>query len=399
MATEEQPEKQPDGKQWSPPRGIRYSDRKGVPRPFLLHWRGPDGVRKCVAYEDRKTREKAAKALIAKRELNGRAVLNFKPSEWAVWEQFKTMIGTADPIEVARFWISKGGRTTGESVTVAELVKRYMATRIKEGTGKASLSHAKKDLERLCEKFGAEPANAVSADALRDWIAALPFTPTTKGNHHKHGSTVFNWGTREGLIEKNPFQNIERPPLTSEEVSILTVEDTRKLFAAAKIHRPHACARLALEAFAGLRNGTAGAIAKPEIDFAARGLRIPAAKIKTARPQYIEGLPENLWTWLNAATDESWTLSAKDYERAKSDVFRLSGVVNPGNVLRHSFCSYHVAQHKDAARTAVILCHSSPRMLYQHYKGIATEADAKEYFSITPASNKLLESNLQMPMK
>jgi hypothetical protein len=110
-------------------------------------------------------------------------------------------------------------------------------------------------------------------------------------------------------------------------------------------------------------------------------------------------LPENLWTWLNAATDESWTLSAKDYERAKSDVFRLSGVVNPGNVLRHSFCSYHVAQHKDAARTAVILCHSSPRMLYQHYKGIATEADAKEYFSITPASNKLLESNLQMPMK
>lgn len=384
MATEQQPQKQPDGKQWSPPRGIRYSERPGKPRPYLLHWRGPDGIRKCVAYEDKKTREKAAKALIAKRELNGRAVLNFKPAEWNLWEQFRAMIGNADPIEVARFWIARGGRTSGESVTVSVLVKKYLEAREKEGTGLASLGHAKKDLGRLCEKFGPEPANALSADAVRAWLAALPFEATTKANHHKRGSAAFNWGIREGLVDKNPFQNVERPQILADEVSILTPADTAKLFAAAQIHRPSACARLALEAFAGLRTATASVIVKEEIDFGARGLRIPAAKIKTKRPQYIEGLPKNLWAWLNAATDESWELCGKDYERAKSDCFRLSGVENPGNVLRHSFCSYHVAQYKDAARTALILCHTSPRMLYQHYKGIATAADAKRYFAIVP---------------
>jgi hypothetical protein len=384
MATEQQHEKQQEGNKWSPPRGIRYSERAGLPRPYLLHWRGPDGVRKCVAYEDAKTREKAAKALIAKRELNGRAVLNFKPAEWTLWEQFRTMIGTADPIEVARFWIARGGRTSGESVTVAELVKRYLDVRIKEGVGKASLGHAKKDLARFCEKFGPLPASALDADAIREWISSLPFEASTKGTHIRRCSTVFNWAIREDLLSKNPFQNIERPAISSDEVSILTVEDARKLFAAAKLHRPHACARLALEAFAGLRNSTARSLAKDEIDFTAHGLRIPAAKIKTARPQYIDGLPENLWAWLGTATDESWGHSGKEYERVKGEVFRLAGVKNPGNVLRHSFCSYHVAQHKDAARTAVILCHSSPRMLYQHYKGIATAADAADYFAIKP---------------
>ena len=54
----------------------------------------------------------------------------------------------------------------------------------------------------------------------------------------------------------------------------------------------------------------------------------------------------------------------------------VAGVTHPGNVLRRSFCSYHVAANKDAARTAVILCHANPSMLYQHYKGRATENDA-----------------------
>jgi len=62
----------------------------------------------------------------------------------------------------------------------------------------------------------------------------------------------------------------------------------------------------------------------------------------------------------------------------------FAGVTNPENGLRRSLCSYRVAPHKDAARVAVILCHSSPRMLYQHYKSIATAADAEAYFGIKP---------------
>ena len=385
MATKSQQPQQQNGNKWTPPRGIRYAERPGLPRPYLLHWCGPDGRRKCVAYEDTATREKAAKALITKREMRGRTVLNFNPRDWEIWEQFKTIVGDADPLEVARFWIARGGSTKGKTaVTVAQMVEKYLAARKSDGVGKASLSHTKKDLERLCEKFGTKSADDVTADQLRAWLAALPFAATTKRNHHKHGAAVWNWAAREGIASANPWKNVEKPPMTTDEVSVLCLADAQKLFTTAKEHRPAACARLALEAFCGLRHSTAASILKSEIDFTARGLRIPAAKIKTQRPQYIEGLPENLWAWLKAASDDSWTLSGKDYERAKSDCFRLAKVENPGNVLRHSFCSYHVAQYKDAARTAVILCHTSPRTLYQHYKGLVTAADAAGFFAIKP---------------
>ena len=38
----------------------------------------------------------------------------------------------------------------------------------------------------------------------------------------------------------------------------------------------------------------------------------------------------------------------------------------------------------DAARTSLILCHRSPAMLWRHYKGLATKADAERYFAISP---------------
>lgn len=111
---------------------------------------------------------------------------------------------------------------------------------------------------------------------------------------------------------------------------------------------------------------------------------LPRCEAENPPTSLHRGLSENLWKWLRSAPDGAWTLTEHQYLTQKSDVFRLVGIHNPGNVLRHSFCSYHVAKHKDAARIAVILCHASPRMLYQHYKGRATGTDAAVYFSIAP---------------
>ena len=324
--------------------------------------------------------------MLLKVEMNGRSIMDFNPSDWQAWTQFKDLIGTANPLDVARFWLAKGGPDASKpNISLAELITKYLTTRKTEGTGAASLSHAKGDLARFAEALGEKPSDKITADMLRAWLRGLPFAPTTKRNHHKHGAALFNWAIREGVFDgQNPFRNVEKPPLTTGEVEILTADQTAKIFAVAQAQRPAACARLALEFFTGLRNSTAAQLDKSEIDFQARGLRIPAAKIKTARSQYIEGLPGNVWVWLQTAPDNAWTLRGKEYERAKSDIFRLAGVTNPGNVARHSFCSYHVALHRDAAATAVILCHTSPRTLYQHYKGLANAESAAFYFAIIP---------------
>lgn len=378
--------KRPPKEEWKPPRGIRYSYRADRPNaPFYLHWQTREEGRKKASYPSETARERAAKKLADDKFSHGKAVLEFDPAEWQAWQHFKKLVAGADLSAVAAHWLKSGGKDGADGLTsIAETVSRYLIARKAEGVGKASLSHTKKDLERFAAEFTGNLAD-VTPDKVRAWIVALPFKDSTKRNHYKNGAALFNFAKREKLISDNPFNAVERPKDSEEEVSVLSVEDTAKVFATAAQHRPDTLPRLALEAFAGLRFSTASQLTPSEIRFDEDGLRLPAAKMKTRRTHFIDELPGNLWVFLRTAPDSAWELRGKDYERAKSDVFRLAGVVNPGNVLRHSFCSYHVALHKDAARTAVILCHKSPAMLYQHYRGKATAKDAAVYFATVPA--------------
>ncbi len=295
------------------------------------------------------------------------------------------MIGDSDPLQVAQEWLAgRSKKRLQASVAVADASARYLLAKRSEGLAAGTLCHAKKDMGRFSGAFGARMLADLRTDEIREWLAALPFSEVTKRNHHKRVSAFFTWARLEGLATDNPCESIKSPARHAEDVSVLTFADAGKLFETAARLRPQVCAKLALEAFAGLRYSSAARLVKEDVNFRERGITLPAAKIKTRRRHYIDGLPENLWRWLQAAPAEAWTLTERQYLTLKSEAFILAGVTNPGNVLRHSFCSYHVAANKDAARTAVILCHASPSMLYQHYKGRATERDAKRYFDLSP---------------
>lgn len=386
-ATERQPKGHPDDNRkdiWQPPRGIRYSyraDRVGA--PFFLHWR-ENKARHAASYASEAAREKAAKALAEKRTEHGAEVLTFEPKEWRVWLAFKKVIGEADPLQVAHEWVAERRKNVVmTSTTVREASIRYLKAREADGIAKATLTHAKMDMKRFVEKFG-DRSLSITPDEIRAWLGMLPFSDVTKRNHFKRVNAFYNWTKLDGLCVVNPCDNVRSPVRDADDVTVLSVDDVKKLFKTAKKLRPQVCARLALEAFAGLRFSSAARLVKEDINFADKGITLPAAKLKTRKRHYIDGLPDNLWKWLESAPDEAWTLTQRQYLSLKGETFRLAQVHNPGNVLRHSFCSYHVAAHKDAARTAVILCHASPRMLYQHYKGRATTAAAGQYFKIVP---------------
>ena len=55
----------------------------------------------------------------------------------------------------------------------------------------------------------------------------------------------------------------------------------------------------------------------------------------------------------------------------------------PQNAPRHSFCSYHLAMHQNAGKTALEAGHSE-QMLFAHYREIVTREDAAAFWGIRP---------------
>jgi hypothetical protein len=59
------------------------------------------------------------------------------------------------------------------------------------------------------------------------------------------------------------------------------------------------------------------------------------------------------------------------------------------NALRHSFCSYRLAQVKSAAQVA-LEAGNSPQMIFEHYRELVAEKEADNWFSITPEAVKVV---------
>jgi site-specific recombinase XerD len=377
---------------WTPPRGIRYlPERAGRPSPWLLEWR-EHGNRRVQAFTSEADRELAAKELVEKRGEYGREILTFDVREWRRWLDFKEALGAAiDPMVVLHEWktFRQGSTVAQADMTVAQAVDAYMRLRLSEKISADTRGHIKTHVKsRFAGSHGAMKLRDVSAQVIRDWLAGVkssrtgePVDALTQRHHRKDLNTFLKRAVAEGWILRNPCESVVPPAIDDEDVTVLPIEHAVALFAA---NRNQPCVgRLALEAFGGLRYSSAARVQAEHIDTKAKGIAMPGALHKSGRRKYRQGQPPNLWAWIKHAPAECWTMTQRQYLKAKGEAFVRAGVPFPKNVLRHSFASYHLAMLKDQPRTAYLMQHTNTKML-EHYEGVATEADAKRFFAIKP---------------
>jgi integrase len=350
----------------------------------LARWREPGGKKRAQSFETAEDREQFAESWVKRKTTWGKAAPVVHPREVEIWRTFRELTGGADPLAVARFWLEFRPKVGGAMLLKTAI--ESLQTIRKASDPDRDDSHLNLHLRRLQEAFPKRTLGDLTTEALRTWLSQVksrsgaPIGPYARRHHLETLRILFRTAVRERWLGIDPTEAIEPPVVVLDAVSVLSVEDARKLFDA---NRDQPCiGRLALEAFAGLRYTSAARIAKEDIHFKERGITLPALKHKSRRRHYIEGLPDNLWSWLEIAPDACWTMTRRQYLEAKSKAFARAGVPHPHNVLRHSFASYHVALHQNAAKTAVLLTHRSPAMLYQHYKGRATARDASRFFSL-----------------
>ena len=381
------------------------------PKRFGVRWR-VDGKRKSEWYAVEKDRNKRYASLAA--EL-ARGVLHRSISrqEIAEYRAIKSAFGPVAWRDVWNGYVAHlaqvVGQAPGFSLTVAQACEQYLKDQEERfAIGKLSkdtMRHKRTKIGRFSDAFGANQLSAVTSGEITQWLEeslGLRNGMTFDG-WRKNIASLYSFFLRLKKVRDNPCTEIQTRANAIEYVNILTVRDTAKLFAHALAHERVAIGRLALEAFAGMRFGSATRLDKGDINFTDKGILLPAFKLKTGktdgRRHYIDGLPENFWEWIAQATPDTWTLTGSEWMHIKSDLFEAAGVRNPGNCLRHSFATYHLAAYKNPGLTATILCHSDQQRLWSNYKGNASSAFGARYFSITPRSAaEIAEKDVVQPL-
>lgn len=116
-----------------------------------------------------------------------------------------------------------------------------------------------------------------------------------------------------------------------------------------------------------------------------RLIRIPGEISKTGQTRVLEGLPDAVWSWLRPGKDKD-PIAPTTRRTIIIHCRDATGLTAwPQDCLRHSFATYAVAATSNPGQVSLWLGHNgSPTMLYRHYRGLATKADAEKFFALAP---------------
>lgn len=225
------------------------------------------------------------------------------------------------------------------------------------------------------------------------------FGPCAQSNYRSYLRTFYFFAQKEKqAVKVNPFSSLKMPENVLEEVSVLSVKDTKALFKSCLEHCPEFAGPLALSFFGGLRSSSIYRLEPKDIRRDQMLIILPGKKFKTKRRHTVQtlldekgniserGLPSIVWEWMDLTPTKYWNwLNRRRFDYVRKRIVEKANLVLPHNVGRHSLSSYHVAYHGNAHFTATLIGHRRDvKMLYDHYKGHTTQQDAKVYLSLTP---------------
>ena len=365
---------------------VKKYDRKDRENRYGVkwgHWKKP----KYKFFQFETDRDAFMQGLIKKEKEEGFAALKVSTLEAQVIRKCVDLVGS--PEKVLALCEHEVNRAAVLEIELSDAIKEYLDEKYNLGRDENYHRAIKNILQRFSAAYPGQSMPALSAEDARQWILSLNYAPITIKNHVTAGKALMNWAIKRGYARENIFLDVPVPDVLMPEPEILTVDQTEAMFDAAAEHYPDALAYLALSAFAGIRSSACARLEQKHIDFEQRGILIRADAAKNKRRIYIDGHPGNLWQWLEFAkknAPEGFSMSKRLWDRRKEQLARKTKFRMPHNALRHSFCSYHVALHGDAGKTATLLSHrGNVAILYEHYKGNTTRVAAKDYFSICPA--------------
>lgn len=266
------------------------------------------------------------------------------------------------------------------SPTVLEVVNEMLNAKARAAISDSYLWQLRHCFTLFSRGRARRPMGSFDARELEKWIESMEVGPRTVRGRIQYVRALFKFAQRRGYVQHNPALALEMPREEPKEpgTTIHTPDQVRAVLVAALAQDPGTAKALAIRYFAGLRSAELERLdAEKEINLERGRIEILASKSKTRRRRLITIQP-NLSAWLALEAD-----IPGDLEKRITLVWQKAQVTWPRNVTRHSFCSYHLAQFQNAAKTALQAGHSE-QMLFSNYHDLVTPEAAAEYWAITP---------------
>jgi integrase len=326
----------------------------------------------------------------------------------AEYREAKEILKGGSLVEAARYYASKKVLDVPKK-TVQDVFEEMIKAKRSEGCSKRYVQ----DLKSRCGKFAREFPRMIATIRgfeIKTWLQNLtretskkdkraprkPVTNRTRNNFRLCIQTLFSFAKSQVYLaaDWNEMESVPVWKTKDDGVEIFTPEEMSLLLA----HAPaNLIPFLTIGAFAGLRSAEIERLDWSKVNLESGHITVDASIAKT-NSRRLAPISPNLKEWLDG------------HKKARGPVLELANVVNAlrrlvdatrpadpndpekvleaevawkHNALRHSFCSYRLADVKSAAQVA-LEAGNSPQMIFQHYRELVTEKEAKRWFVITP---------------
>jgi integrase len=275
--------------------------------------------------------------------------------------------------------------------TIEALVQQLLAAKERDGASERYLGDLRSRLGQFAASFKGKNVSDFTNVEIDHWLRSLGVSPITRNNFRRALIVAFNFARANKFCIDNPARETAKAKETRLRPQILTVDQLAMLLERAK---PELMPFVAIGAFAGLRRAELERLEWNEVDLESMLIEVPASKAKGASERFVKIEP-NLAQWLEPHAQPRGHVAPLNYRELLDEARYASGITRwPKNALRHSFASYHLAKFNDAAALSLQLGHTSPHLVFKHYRQLVRPKEAERYWQIAPqadTSRKLLK--------
>lgn len=220
-------------------------------------------------------------------------------------------------------------------------------------------------------------------ECLQALETAFP-TPSQQRKARAIMSGVFSVGRRQGWCGENPVQLVTVPEVKEKEIQPLSLHEVKRLIHTAQgVAYRAALPALGLMLHAGVRPQEVARLSWQDVDLEEREICISARHSKTGGARRVPLSPPLLQLLIKHAG--KGRICPPNWQHRWQMLRRSAGFTTwVPDVLRHTFASYHIKQHRDMAALQLSMGHRDQRLLMSRYinlRGISRR-DAADFWRL-----------------